>query len=80
MRRLHYGKIHSLREAFQEGKAQDGSGKTANLGRAESRHPEAREQQCLQQKKVAELEAGITANRAATIYGFKTNRHLVGSK
>ena len=51
------GKIHPLREAFQEGKAQDRSSQTANLGRAESRHPEAHKQQGLQQKQSPELEA-----------------------
>ena len=52
-----YGKIHSLREAFQEGKAQDGPGQAADLGRTEPRHPEAREQQSLQPKQSPELEA-----------------------
>ena len=36
-----YGEIHSLREAFQEGKAHDRSGSSADLGRAEPSHPEA---------------------------------------
>ena len=52
-----YGKIHSLREAFQEGKAKDRPGQAADLGRAESRHPEAHKQQGLQQKQSPELEA-----------------------
>ena len=52
-----YGEIHSLREAFQEGKAQDGPGQTADLGRAEPRHPEARKQQGIQPKQSPELEA-----------------------
>ena len=51
------GKIHSLREAFQEGKAKNRPSQTANLGRAESRHPEAGKQQSLQQKQSPELEA-----------------------
>ena len=52
--------------APQQGSAQDQSGPEADLGRAESRHPEAGKQQGLQQKEVAELEAGATANRSAT--------------
>ena len=36
-----YGEIHSLREAFQEGKAQDRPSQTADLGRTESRHQKA---------------------------------------
>ena len=52
-----YGEIHSLREAFQEGKAQDRPSQTADLGRAESRHQKARKQQGLQQKQNPELEA-----------------------
>jgi len=47
IRRIDYGKIHSLRETFQEGKAKDRPSQTANLGRAESRHPEAHKQQSL---------------------------------
>ena len=52
-----YGKIHSLREAFQKGKAKDRSGQAADLGRAKSRHPEARKQQGLQPKQSPRLEA-----------------------
>ena len=59
--RIVYGKIHSLREAFQEGKAQDGPGQAVNLGRTEPRYPEARKQQGIQQKEVAGMEAGIAA-------------------
>jgi len=57
MRRQHYGKIHSLREAFQEGKAQASLSQTADLRRAESRHEEAGEQQGIQPKQSPELEA-----------------------
>jgi hypothetical protein len=56
-RRQHYGKIYPLRKAFQEGKAQAGSGKAADLGPAESRHQKAGKQQGLQQKQSPELEA-----------------------
>ena len=56
-----YGKIHSLREAFQEGKAQNGPGQAADLGRAEPRHPEAGKQQGLQQKEITGMEAGTTS-------------------
>ena len=45
-------KIHPLRKAFQEGKAQ-----------AEPRHPEAQKQQGSQQKEITEMEAGITADK-----------------
>jgi hypothetical protein len=58
---MYYGEICTLWEAFQEGKAQTGSCQTADLGGTESHHEEARKQQGLQQKKVAGLEAGITA-------------------
>ena len=51
------GKIHPLREAFQEGKAQARSGQTPDLGQPEPRHPKAGEQQGLQQKQSPELEA-----------------------
>ena len=61
IRRQQYGKIHSLREAFQEGKAQAGSGKTANLGRTEPRYQKAGKQQGLQQKEITGMEAGIAA-------------------
>jgi hypothetical protein len=54
---LLYGKICSLREAFQKGKAQAGSGKAADLGRTEPRHQKAGKQQILQQKQSPELEA-----------------------
>ena len=57
IRRQHYGKIHSLREAFQEGKAQAGSGQAADLGRLKPRHQKARKQQGLQPKQSPELEA-----------------------
>ena len=50
----------SLREAFQEGKAQDGSGQTADLGQAESRHQKVRKQQGIQQKEDAGLEEGTS--------------------
>ena len=43
--------------APQQGSAQDGPGQTADLGRAEPRHPEAGKQQGLQQKKNTGLEA-----------------------
>ena len=69
-----YGKIHSLREAFQKGKAKDGYGPASDLGRTEPRYPEAREQQGIQQKKVTGLEAGITAStilRLFLFYGIK---------
>ena len=56
------GKIHPLREAFQEGKAQAGSSQAADLGRAEPRNQKAGKQQGLQQKKVTGLEAGIAAD------------------
>ena len=36
-----YGEIHSLREAFQKGKAQDRSGPETDLGRTESRYQKA---------------------------------------
>ena len=62
MRRLYYGEIHSLREAFQEGKAQDRPSQTANLGRTEPRHQKAGKQQGLQQKEITGMEAGTTAN------------------
>ena len=42
----------------------------ADLGRAESRHQKAGKQQGLQQKEVAELEAGVTANRSATFFCY----------
>ena len=42
-----YGKIHPLREAFQEGKAKNRPSQTADLGRAESRHQKAGKQQGL---------------------------------
>ena len=51
------GKIHPLREAFQEGKAQNRPGQAANLGQPEPRHPKAGQQQGLQQKQSPELEA-----------------------
>ena len=50
-----YGEIHSLRKAFQKGKAKAGSGQAADLGRTEPRHQKARKQQGLQQKKVTGL-------------------------
>ena len=56
MRRIVYGKIHPLQETFQERKAQNRSGQTADLGRAESRHQKAGQQQGLQQKQSPELE------------------------
>ena len=62
MRRLYYGEIHSLREAFQEGKAQNRPSQTADLGRTESRHQKAGTQQGLQQKEITGMEAGTTAN------------------
>ena len=62
-------KIHSLREAFQEGKAQDGPGQTANLGRVKSRHQKTRNQQGLQQEEDAGLEEGIS--RPASFCLFK---------
>ena len=52
-----YGEIHSLRKAFQKGKAQNRPSQTANLGRAESRHQKAGQQQGLQQKQGPELES-----------------------
>ena len=57
-----YGEIHSLREAFQKGKAQDWPSQTADLGRAESRYQKAGKQQGLQQKEITGMEAGTTAN------------------
>lgn len=36
-----YGEIHSLREAFQEGKAEDRSGPAADLGYVKPRYPKA---------------------------------------
>ena len=42
---------------FSKKKAQDRSGTSADLGRAEPRHPEARKQQGIQQKQNPELEA-----------------------
>ena len=56
-----YGKIHSLREAFQEGKAQDGPGQAADLGQAEARYQKAGKQQGLQQKEITGMESGIAA-------------------
>ena len=43
--------------APQQGKAQDGLGQAANLGRAEPRHPQIPKQQSLQPKQIPELEA-----------------------
>ena len=57
-----FGEIHSLRKAFQKGKAQDGLSQAANLGRTESRHQKAGKQQGLQQKEITGMEAGTTAN------------------
>ena len=51
------GKIHPLREAFQEGKAQDRSVPSTDLGRPEPRHPEAGKQQGIQSEQSPELEA-----------------------
>ena len=71
-----YGEIHPLREAFQEGKAQDGPGQASNLGRTESRHPQAGKQQGLQQKKVAELEAGITAYSLRLFLSYRVMKFI----
>ena len=61
MRRNQYGKIHPLREAFQEREAQNRPSQTADLGRSESRHQKARKQQGIQQKEITGMEAGIAA-------------------
>ena len=52
-----HGKVYTIRKDVQEGKAQNRSGPAADLGRAESRHEEAGEQQCIQPKQSPELEA-----------------------
>ena len=59
-RRTDYGKIHPLREAFQEEKAKNQSSQTADLGRTESRYQKARKQQGIQQKEDAGLEEGTS--------------------
>ena len=64
-RRLQYGKIHSLREAFQEGKAKDRPSQAADLGRAESRHKEAGCADFAGNKET--LEAFIPAKKAGLI-------------
>ena len=71
MRRIVYGKIHPLREAFQEGKAQDGLSQTADLGRAESGHQKAGKQQGIQQKKGTGLEAGTAADEILCFFVSK---------